>query len=379
MNNIINPEIITWARDNAGFSIEALSKKIKVKSDRLIKWEEGSEEPSYTQLEKIAHVCSKPIAVFLFPKPPSIEDISTQFRRLPDSELSNFSHDTYSKINLALSYKNSLYLLAEDMRLENKLFNEIDANNMDPKKLASMVRDYLGTSIEEQISIRSTEKAFKHWRHLIELSGIFTFKDSFKDKFISGFSLLDKEYPIIFINNSTEFSRQIFTLIHELGHILYGVNGITSVDESYINEMKTHDKKLEVYCNEFAGNFLVPNSEFQKDLKYIEPKNDQTIKDLALKYSVSREVILRRLLEYRVIDNNYYESKIKEWYSANYEKIHKSSGGNYYLTRIAYLGEGFTNIAFENLKRDKITERELAEHLNIQAKNLKKLHDKLTR
>ena len=47
-----------------------------------------------------------------------------------------------------------------------------------------------------------------------------------------------------------------------------------------------------------------------------------------------------------------------------------TSGGNWYLTKLSYLGEGFTRIAFESYRQGRVTKDELAGHLNVKARNL---------
>lgn len=296
---------------------------------------------------------------------------------MPTDEKLKFSPDTYKKLLLAQSYQDSIKFLAKDLISEKKIFKDIFFADRNPIKLANEVREYLQAPIESQIKLRDTEAAFKYWRRKIESVGVFTFKDTFKDRFISGFCLLDEEYPIIFINNTTAFSKQIFTLIHELGHILYGINGIILVDDSYIDEMNINDRKLEIYCNEFAGNFLVPVKEFSQDIEYYIKSGPESISKIANKYSVSREVILRRLYDNQIIDRIYYETKAKEWIEEYLGRSVKSSGGNYYLTKLAYLGQGYTNLVYENLKRGRITEIEASEHLQMKARNLDKLQHQL--
>ncbi|MCL4279661.1 MAG: XRE family transcriptional regulator [Ignavibacteriaceae bacterium] len=373
MGNSINPNIISWARQRAGYDYKNLPKNVD--TEKLKKWESGTSAPTFTQLEALAKIFNIPVAVFFFPEPPKIKEPIKKFRVMPNEVLLKFSPDTYKRFHLAQSYQDSLYELAKDFAPEKKIFHDINPANLTAVELADSVRNYLKVDIEKQFKLPNAETAFKFWRRKVEDAGVFTFKDSFKDRFISGFCLLDEVYPIIFINNSTEFTRQIFTLIHELGHILCDINGLTVVDDDYINRMNASDRKLEIYCNQFAGNLLVPPNEFRKDINYFHEWGPESIEKVAKKYSVSKEVILRRLLDNGIIGQRYYEIKANEWKAEYMGRVTPPKGGNYYLKRLSYLGQGFTNIVNENLKRGKINDVEAAEHLHVRAKYLKPLFD----
>ena len=65
----------------------------------------------------------------------------------------------------------------------------------------------------------------------------------------------------------------------------------------------------EIFCNAVAGEFLVP----RKSLAVLIAKFDssfskQDIGDIAIKYAVSKEVIVRRLLDLQVINQDEYDS-----------------------------------------------------------------------
>lgn len=62
MENIVNPEIILWARERLKYGYHNLPKEIR--SDRLKDWESGSIQPTYSQLETLAKHFRLPIAVF---------------------------------------------------------------------------------------------------------------------------------------------------------------------------------------------------------------------------------------------------------------------------------------------------------------------------
>jgi Zn-dependent peptidase ImmA (M78 family)/DNA-binding XRE family transcriptional regulator len=379
MKTHANPKILQWARENSHYTISSLAKKIKKTDAEIISWENGDDSPSYSLLEKLAYqYYNLPLAVFYFPDPPDIENPKTKMRRLPQYELDRLSPDTYKMINLGLGYQQSLIDLLGAKNKENAIFKIIkNESKTDINALAKRTRGYLNITIERQINFATNEIAFKAWRHEIENAGIYTFKNSFKDKFISGFSLFHEEYPIIFINNSNSHTRQIFTLIHELAHILFGVNGISDVNDSYLNMMSLSDRQIEINCNHFAAEFLIPFEIINAELKKVARINESTISSLSDKFKVSREVILRRLLDIQMLSDAEYQYYANKW-NKDYLRLKKErAGGSYYLKKLAYLGEGFTNLAFTDYKSGKITNVELAQHLNMNSKNIAKLESYL--
>jgi Zn-dependent peptidase ImmA (M78 family) len=378
MTTCANRSIITWARERNGFTIEGLATVMKIDPNEIRMWESGDKFPSYTMLEKLAYKYLKvPLAIFFFPEPPNIEDTVGKFRRLPDYELTKFSPDTIKIIRTSQGYQDSLIELISSDKKGKQIFHDINAGGLSPIQLANQVRQFLGIKIEKQFEFLGIEEAFKAWRHAIEVAGIYTFKTSFKDRFVSGFCLLHDEFPIIVINNSNSFSRQIFTLVHELGHILYNIHGITDIDDNYIEYMPDKEKLLEINCNRFASELLVPNKIFIRDI----PPNfkPEIVPMLATKYSVSREVILRKLLNNNMISEEYYHSKAQELNNEYLRMPPKVKGGNWYLTQLSYLGEGFTRLAFASYYSGQTSKEQLAQHLNINAKNIDKLESYIFR
>ncbi len=370
----INPKVITWARSRSGLTIEALAARMKKDVKEVIKWEDGSKTPSYTSLEELAYTHFKiPLAVFFFADPPKIEEPFAKFRRLPEFERNRFSSDTLYKLRLAKGYQESLKELSVGMEKGRAIFRDIGPKGQTPVQLANAIREYLGVTISKQFSFQSVDGAFKFWRHAITEAGIYIFKDSLKDRYISGFCLLDANWPIIFINNANSFTRQIFSLIHELAHIIYDIHGVTDIDESYLAYMDENDRSLEIKCNKVAGLVLVPDEIFEAEIPMILEEGLASIPRYARKYSVSREVILRKLLDYGAIDHQEYETLAQEWTKDFLRKKPSRPGGNPYLTKLAYLGEDFTRLAFANYSAGRIDNVDLAYHLNVKSRFLEKL------
>ena len=65
-------------------------------------------------------------------------------------------------------------------------------------------------------------------------------------------------------------------------------------------------------------------------------ENEKNIEKLSKKYSVSRDVILRKLLDMGKISKEAYEKKHSDYQEEMYRKPINSGGGNYYNTKKAY-------------------------------------------
>lgn len=370
----VNPAILRWAREKAGYSIEDVARSFGKKVEVVEQWESGEAIPTYSQLEKISYsLYKRPVALFFFPEPPREPDPAQSFRTLPDFEIRNLAPDTRRIIREAYARQITLWELNEGGNpSEKQIFREIRLHPREQvASAARRVRDYLGVSLDQQTRWPNQEEALKNWRDAIEECGIFVFKDSFDQEDVSGFCLFDDEFPIIYVNNSTTKTRQIFTLFHELAHMLLGTNGITKANDRYISALTGEAQSVEIFCNRFAGEFLVPSDDFDARLSSAETVERQAVR-LANRYKVSREVILRKFLDRGLISPNYYESKVGEWleeYRRGREG-RRGGGGNYYATVATYLGDKFLKIAFTKYYQGGCTIEQLADYMNIKASSV---------
>ena len=310
----INPEILVWARIRAGYTIKDIAGKLNKSEKEIENWERGLSAPTYIQLEKLAYqIYKRPLAIFFFPKPPLETDPKQSFRTLPDFEIENLIADTRFHIRQAQALQIALKELNDGKNeAKFKIFKDIQLLPSDDiTKSTNKVREYLKIKLEEQIKWKDAEFAFKKWRTIIENNGIYVFKSAFKQKDVSGFCLQDSDFPIIYVNNSTSHNRQIFTILHELAHLLLNLGGITKVDDSYIGFLQGSDKQLEIFSNEFAAELLVPTKDFEN---YFDFKNwdYDSINNAARRYKVSREVILRKLLDRKLIGKREYNKKVRK-------------------------------------------------------------------
>ncbi|MEX2530538.1 MAG: ImmA/IrrE family metallo-endopeptidase [Gemmatimonadota bacterium] len=373
----LNPAVLRWAREQAGLSVEEAASRIGKSGTALAEWEAGERFPTYNQLEALAErVYRRPVALFFLPAPPDEVPPVSEFRTLPDPEKESLEPDTLLALREARAFQESARQLSEGRNpAERQIWRDLHASAGDIRGLAGRVRGYLGVSIAEQTAWRSNRDAMSEWRERVEAAGVFVFKRSFEQRDVSGFCLDDPEFPIIVINNSTAFSRQIFTLLHELAHILFDVSGITRVDSSFIERLSGEEGRIEVACNRFAAEVLVPEEAFPWSL-FSQRPHDEAVSEVALRFNVSREVILRRLLDAGRVSSTEYREKAWEWFQ-EYQNADRGRGGNYYNTKAAYLGRAFLDLAFSQFYAGRVSLPDLADHLGVKARNVGRLEETL--
>jgi len=368
-----NPNVLRWARETASLSIEDVVRKLgrkRISADTVAAWETGTDWPSYAQLETLAYtIYRRPLAVFFFPVVPEEETPKTEFRTLPDAVVDGFPPGmvkVYRRAKLFQVYLEELYEGAKPV--EVSVLDRFELNERSQlASLATAIRTTLGVSIEEQSKWRSPATAAKKWREALEASGVFVFKDAFRNDDYSGFCLYSKKYPIIFVNNSMPASRQVFTLFHELGHLLHRSGGVDFRSQEAVRSFRGYYLSVEVNCNRFAKELLVP----QEVLDSLGTTVSEThFEKLADYFSVSREVILRSYLDRGLVDAAYYKRMAAKWAEQAKEKHGEGSGGSYYYNARTYLGERYINLVYSQYYRKKITVDNVAEYLHIKARNL---------
>jgi len=376
----VQPEIMRWARQTIGLSISDVAHAIKKSIEKIEAWEDGTDAPSYVELEKLAYkVYKRPLAVFFLPEPPEEVAPERKFRTLPQSDLQTLAADTYLQIRKAQAFQLALKEVFGSHKTDgNCIWQSIKLSRSGSViDQANAIRKFLGITIENQITWKIDELALKKWRQAIEDAGVFVFKAAFKQKDISSFCLVDRDFPVVYLNNSTTKTRQIFSLLHELAHLLLSINGLSKFDKSYIDRLPFAEKQIERFCNAIAAEVLIPSDDFQKQIAHfpanVENTSEQHFDGLATRYGVSREAILRRFLDQGRVGAAFYEHKAKQWAAQKKE----TSGGNWYASQNIYLSDRFAKEVVSRYYRHQITLEQASEFLGIRAKNFAGLEQRM--
>lgn len=123
---------------------------------------------------------------------------------------------------------------------------------------------------------------------------------------ILGFATLFEGKKVIVSNSSEILSREIFTIAHELGHVIYDLKDSTSNVRIDVDMQENSEDIAEKRAFHFANCFLMPEEELRKFIKYelrkkLHELNAFDIVRMQLEFQVSYAALLVRLYELELI------------------------------------------------------------------------------
>ena len=375
---LITPEVLKWAREEyIDLEIDYAAKKLKVDPARLEAWENGIEQPTISQLKKIAKLYRIHISIFYLPVPPTSFQRPADYRVLPKRAATDEEQIYRLNANIVEAFKRretliELYELLEESPPEVDLNFDRRASR---KRAAKKIIEFLEVNREQLQEANTPHAALKFWKRIVEAKGILVCQTnthlSVNLGTVRGFCIAQRPFPVIVINSKDSLYGRIFTLIHELVHIALGESviqntGFREIDHSDLNP-------IEAFCNHVAGEVLVPEDELLEIVKLQTP--EENLSKISKHFHVSPEVILRRLLILKKISQRKYQT-----YRNNQKKKYKDTpqqpgGAPPYHNRLLNVsGEYFARTAFTAYYEDKITISELASAFsNCDTKYLSKI------
>jgi transcriptional regulator with XRE-family HTH domain len=79
---LVNPVLLSWARQESGYPTETVARRLNVKPERLLAWERGELKPTVRQAQGLAKLYHRPLGVFFLPQTPALPPLAAEYRRL---------------------------------------------------------------------------------------------------------------------------------------------------------------------------------------------------------------------------------------------------------------------------------------------------------
>ncbi len=330
---LVTPEVLKWARDLNNITIEEAAKMMKVSVEKMAAWEDGSAQPTIRQAKTLAKKYKVYFVDFYLP------DIPKKIKRPNETDYRTFGNKgaiiDRSRELLWLERdiedrRNTMLQLYKDADREPVRFShriKIDYDDDNSEIFAREIRKLLGLTCEAQKKFRNSDNALKSCIANLEKYDVLIFQAAkINPSEMRGLSVAYDVFPMIVLNRKDETSARLFTLCHELVHIISRTSGIC-------NDM-TWDgiNKTELFCNKVAGLALVPTEDLKENTHTLYIKqfglNDHEVQSLGRDFAVSREVIIHRLWDIGVITKGQYYEKLTNYSDEylNYSRLKKKDG-----------------------------------------------------
>lgn len=277
------------------------------------------EEIKISLLKKIDEIFHKGLSFYLDFTPIDINKKTKVFFRKSrfQSVLSMEDKRVVDSFESLKSLLDGYRALTDTLTCEYELHNSftIDYN---PKEVANQVRDILIPKKE----IKDHRKFLKALiANLAEINVyVFEFVETWNKReraTIDGFYL---DPNVIVLKRQKSYKREIFTLAHEIGHYLLGVEDVEALDMSKVEKNRTSNK-VERWCNDFAFNLIAGDAvnELDKYTVYSEDINF-TIDELSKSTHIGKMAWYTRLAYNKIVPMPHYRGIIRNLEEEQAEK-----------------------------------------------------------
>ena len=326
---------------------------------KLIKWRSGEKKPTFNQVESVSKATRIPLGYFFLQSPPAESFPVLQYRTIDSVYTGNPSRDLVDTINDMESIQEWMHGFMIDSGYDKLNFVGSCRYEKDKKAVVQNFLKTLNISADWYKKVNAKTDAFKYFRSKFEEIGILVMMSgivgnnthrSLEIEEFRAFTLIDDYAPLIFINSNDSQGAKLFSLLHEVAHIWFGVSNFYNDRYGNANDVN----EIEVLCNAVAAEILVPSNYFE--IEWARQNGQQLnrkIQLLANIFSCGGVVIARKALDARYISKDQYQNIVDEAIQQfkSSRKKNSGGGGDYYATAATRIDNRFI-VALDNSVRE---------------------------
>ena len=302
---LVNPALLTWTRENAGFSVADFAARFKTTEETIRAWEAGHDRPTVGKAREWAKTCGRPLAVLYLPEPPYRFTPLEDYRRLSSPDFRDAQSPWLSRaIRLARDRRELVVDLIEGDDESVVPDWGLSISSRDSEAAGATIRSLMGVNLEEQAAPRTTTETWRFWRELAEGAGALVFQmDRVDIEEVRGFSIYHEQLPVVVVNPNDSNRGRVFTLLHELAHLGLHSGGLCD---------RSEDQEVEAYCNAVAAAALMPQADFNArtiGMRGDHHWSEQRIIYLSKAFGASKEAAVRRLSTFGYVSQEFYLEK----------------------------------------------------------------------
>jgi len=390
----VNPDIMRWARETAGLTLEDAATKIELRqargvsgADRLAALESSDEgtEPTRALLTRMAKQYRRPLLTFYLTAPPRKGDRGQDFRTLPEDH-SDADEALLDALIRDVKARQSMVraMLEDEEDTEHLPFVGSLRISQGVSAVLSSIQQTIQLDIAEFRAEPSASDAFTVLRDRVEAAGIFVLlignlgshHTAIDLETFRGFALADDIAPFVIINDQDAHSAWSFTLLHELVHIWLGQTGVSGLSAEI---------SIEKFCNDVASEFLLPRSDIQQldvDAATDLQSAQRRIAQFAMDRNLSASMVAYKLHRMGTLDFERWkllsQTFRRMWIDRRNDRRRRAReqetrGPSYYRLRRHRIGKALINLVDSMMHAGAITTSKAGIVLGVKAKNVQNL------
>ena len=387
----VNSEIVVWARETAGLTKEEAAGKLgltdsRVSSavDKLTAIEHGDKEPTRPQLIRMADHYRRPLLTFYLSKPPKRGSRGADFRTLRKAPLPPEEALLDALIRDVRARQDMVRAVLED-EYEWEPLSFVGSHCIEDGQapVLESIQTLLDIDLVAYRAQSTVTAAFGLLRRCAEESGIFVLLKGDLGNYVTaidtsifrGFSIADELAPFVVINDQDARSAWSFTLLHETVHLLLGQTGVSG---------EYTDNEVERFCDDVAGEFLLPTSELGQLAVNEEgdlPTVSEAITSFANEFRVSRTMVAYRAYRSGLIEQSTYAQLSaayrKQWREERERtrslNRQQEGGPSFYTVRSHRLGNGIVDLVRRMMAADALSTSKAARILGVKPRQVQPL------
>ena len=330
----VNPHLLKWARKRRGLSVDEAAKKIRISKEKLEAVEAGMTQLTFNQFLKASKVYQRS-PFFFYSKKEPMDNPLPDFR----SRSTDYSGELDVVIREFNYLKNNLKYIANSLGLGFD-YSYIGSEVEEDKILVKM-QELLPYS-EKDLKGKKDNKVLNYWRERLFSLGIFVFQFRGVSRDVTrGFLLKEPPFPVIAVNTKDTHYARVFTIFHELCHLIMDKGGICDKED------ETETKQIESLCNRVAGRYLIPDAIYEAEKEKID-RHRIEILSKRLKVSYSAIGVRFGLSSDQI-------PKIQG------KRFKNDGGGSYYITYLSNYGKNFLDTLFKSVREGILDEHRAME------------------
>jgi len=369
---------MSWARDQSGYSLERVARRLQVRESQVAAWETGQRSPTLRQVRELGHLYRRPLTVFFQPDPPRALPPAASYRRLPGVQPGAESPELRLAVRAMLARRETAWELYEQLGYAVPEFGLQAHRSEAPSAVGERLRSALGVTAAAQRAWSDVWRAWRSWRLAIEDAGVLVFM--FADVPMTetrGMTLPARPLPVIAVNTRETPGARPYTALHELVHLMLanaGEESVAATDNHSMDEWA----ELERFVESVASFALIPSEWLEQELaRSGVPDSIEPMRTLAGRFSVTPLAIATRLRFSGHLTWDAYRTWCKEW-DAYVAEL--PAHGGFALPEQKTLGRcgaPFAQLVLEAYDAQRITTHEAARYLNLRPHRFDKLRERL--